>query len=270
MQFIERPRVELVHRPVLDLDGIRRFLGEHGLTWPELEQRAEPTYGLGDQDAEWIVEMAARLCYLSYGPKGREHRQHIQHLLEVAHGSTLEHSAFGFLIWNVSRSLTHELVRTRQGVAYSQLSQRYVDESNASFVVPPAIMELARVRPDLWEVWQNHMRASADLYGRLVDGLSSMYMDVDDATERRKKARQAARSVLPNATETKIAVTMNARALRWFIQMRANPAADVEIRRLAVEMHRVAVKVAPLLFYDMKVIRLPDGTEGIESKHHKV
>lgn len=270
MKFVNRPRIELVHRPVLEPDGIQRFLKEHSRDWPEFQNRLDPSYGIADQDAEWIVEMSARLCYLSFGGNGRNHHDHIVHLLEVAHGSTLEHSMFGFLIWNVSRSLTHELVRTRQGVAYSQLSQRYVDESDTDFVVPPAIEALAAVQPDLRAKWDGHMRISAELYKELVDALGAMYCELPDPTERRKKARQAARSVLPNATETKIAVSMNARALRWFIQMRANAAADVEIRRLAVEMYRVAVKVAPLLFYDMKIVPLPDGTEGIESTHHKV
>jgi thymidylate synthase (FAD) len=254
----------------MEPDGILRFLKEHCKDWPEFETRLDPSYGIADQDAEWIVEMSARLCYLSFGGKGRSHRDHIVHLLEVAHGSTLEHAVFGFLIWNVSRSLTHELVRTRQGVAYSQLSQRYVDESDTDFVVPPAIEALAAVRPDLRQKWDVHMGLCADLYKELVGAIGSMYSELQDPTERRKKARQAARSVLPNATETKIAVSVNARALRWFIQMRANPAADVEIRRLAVEMYRIAAKVAPLLFYDMKLVPLQDGTEGIESKHHKV
>jgi thymidylate synthase (FAD) len=145
-----------------------------------------------------------------------------------------------------------------------------VDESDTDFIVPPALEQLAKVKPEAWDHWRAHMQASVDLYVTLVEDLDSMYMDVEDRTERRKKARQAARSVLPNATETKIAITLNARALRHVIQMRASAAADVEIRRLAVELLHVSRRAAPLLFYDMRIVTLPDGTQAVESKHLKV
>jgi thymidylate synthase (FAD) len=269
MRLIDKPRVVLMSRPVIEINGVKAFLREHSRDWPEFLERMDTHADLGDQDGEWIAEACARLCYMSYG-RGRSHEEHIQHILEVAHGSTIEHANFGLLIWNVSRSLTHELVRTRAGAAYSQLSQRYVDESETDMVIPPAMEQLARSRPDLWQEWQDHMRNSVTLYSRLVEGLMSMYCELEDRTERRKKSRQAARSVLPNATETKIAVTFNARAMRWWIEQRAHPAADVEIRRLAVEVFKVVQPVSPLLFFDMKIVDLPDGTQGVEAMYHKV
>jgi thymidylate synthase (FAD) len=89
-------------------------------------------------------------------------------------------------------------------------------------------------------------------------------------TARRKMARQAARSVLPNATETKIFVTANARALRHFIEMRAHPAAEVEIRKLAVAVLRVMQAESPNLFGDYEIYALPDGTEAAKTPHRKV
>src|SRR5205823_5552384 len=94
--------------------------------------------------------------------------------------------------------------------AYSQLSQRYVDESRASFVVPPAIIgELA-----LETAWKAQVEEAQRAYVALVEGLMERYGWVDDKVHRRKMAREAARAVLPNATETKIVVTGNARAWR--------------------------------------------------------
>jgi thymidylate synthase (FAD) len=183
--------------------------------------------------------------------------------------SCIEHANFNFIIWNVSRSLTHELVRHRLA-SYSQLSQRYVDSSNVDFIVPPAIQELAKKDPETYRAWIEHCERSRQLYEDLTVKLSSMYEDTESKLEKRKKARQAARSVLPNATETKIFVTMNARAIRHLVELRANPAADVEIRLLAVKICRILLDKAPLLAHGLGVIQLPDGTEGVESSHRRV
>ena len=87
---------------------------------------------------------------------------------------------------------------------------------------------------------------------------------------RRKLARQAARSVLPNATETKIFVTANARALRHFIELRASRHAEVEIRKLAVNVLRIMQKEAPHIFQDYQLMPLPDGTFEAVTEHRKV
>lgn len=266
--FVTSPRVEVISRPILDIRAIQRFLADNGKTWPEIERKGEPL-DMGDVDGEWLTEFAARICYMSFG-KGRSHEEHVKHLLEVMHGSTLEHAQYTLVFWNVSRSLTHELVRHRSGFGFSQLSQRYVDESDTRFVIPRAIQELGAQDP-AWETrWREHMLNTRKFYSELVDRLMGMYADVEDKTERRKKARQAARSVLPNATETKIAVSANARAWRWLIQQRASAAAEVEIRALAVMVCRAMKEACPLPFFDMEVYLLPDGTEAVRSAYHKV
>lgn len=274
MSFVTEPEVALIGKPVFEIDGVMRFLAEHGYDWPELTEKLESMMSLGDDDCEWLVEFAGRMCYQSWPKtgetaKGRSHDDHIRHLIEVAHGACIEHANFTFAIWGVSRSLTHELVRHRLA-SYSQLSQRYVDSSNVDFVVPLAIQELARVYPDAYQEWFAHCERSRELYEDLTEKLSEMYRDITSGLERRKKARQAARSVLPNATETKITVTMNARAIRHLIELRANPAADVEIRCLAVKMCRILQNKAPLLAHGLEIVRLDDGTEGVESTYPKV
>src|SRR5690348_10662476 len=92
-------------------------------------------------DGERLAEFAGRLCYMSQGnPAGRQTREYLENIKKQGHGSVLEHANYSILLEGISRSLTHELVRHRAGFAYSQLSQRYVDESQAAFVVPPAIV----------------------------------------------------------------------------------------------------------------------------------
>ncbi|KKN98987.1 hypothetical protein LCGC14_0142320 [marine sediment metagenome] len=183
--------------------------------------------------------------------------------------SCIEHASFNFLIWNVSRSLTHELVRHRIA-SYSQISQRYVDSSDVSFIVPPAMQELEKIDPEAYRSWIEHCERSRQVYEELTTKLSDMYSDIESGLERRKKARQAARSVLPNATETKIVVTMNARAIRHLIELRANPAADLEIRKLAVKICRILQDKAPLFAHGLEIVKLEDGTEGVESKYPRV
>src|ERR1700753_1560569 len=92
-------------------------------------------------DGERLAEFAGRLCYMSQrNPAKRSTEEYLTNILKQGHGSVFEHAVYVLLIEGVSRSLTHELVRHRAGFGYSQLSQRYVDESNAAFVVPPAIL----------------------------------------------------------------------------------------------------------------------------------
>ena len=177
-----------------------------------------------------------------------------------------EHAVFNLLFTGVSRSLTHELVRHRAGFGFSQLSQRFVDESECSFVEPEAIA----ADPELHRIWLEAIQASQTAYRELADRLAATYKDIPDKTLRRKKAREAARSVLPNATETKIFVTANARAWRHFIEMRGDAAADVEIRRLAIAVCKLLKAESPNLFGDYTLIDLPEGGQAVTTEHCKV
>ena len=275
MKLFTDPRIELVGRPHMDVVGVAKFLYEHELEWLELEKKLWSDDGLDGSDAEWLIEEAGRGCYMSWPkageePKGRSHEDHVTHLIEVMHGSVLEHVNFNFHVWGISRSCSHEIVRHRAGFAYSQLSQRYVDSSDCAFVVPPAIQELKKTHPETYSMWLKSCEESQRLYEQLTSTLAEMYQDIKSKTERRKKARQAARSVLPNATETKIFITCNGRALRHFCEMRANPAADLEIRKLAVAMFDIMSEKFPLIVHGMKKVELEDGTFGVESEFRKV
>lgn len=206
---------------------------------------------------EALAEAAGRACYQSWSkpnPATATNAGYIKHILESKHLSVIEHASATFYIEGVSRSLTHELIRHRH-LSYSQLSQRYVDESEAKFVLPPLISaEGAEAMDD----FVNATEVAQGYYEEIVDKLARNFPNL-----KRKEIRQAARAVLPNATETKIVVTGNYRAWRHFIEMRATEAADVEIRGLAVEILRQLRGIAPSVFADFGVWKLADGTEVV-------
>jgi len=269
--FVTEPQVKLISRPVIDIDGLTTFLDVHNITWPEFQRKLSSNIDLGDRDAEYIPEMAGRICYMSFPSKdkeqkGRSHEDHIKHLIEIGHFSVIEHCNFGFVTWNISRSLSHEFVRHRIA-SYSQLSQRYVDSSDVKFIIPPSIQELEKEFPEHPSInkWKEHCIKSKLLYTELTETLSELYKDVPDKTEKRKLARQTARSILPNCTETKIFFTMNTRSLRHFLSLRASAAADREIRLLAIKIYKIMFQEFPLLMHGIELIKLPDGTEAIRN-----
>ncbi|MBW4720157.1 FAD-dependent thymidylate synthase [Saccharothrix obliqua] len=212
---------------------------------------------------EALAEFAGRACYQSWSkpnPKTATNAGYIRHIIEVGHLSVLEHGTVSFYLSGISRSLTHELIRHRH-FSYSQLSQRYVPEREAAMVEPEVIAN----DPELHAKFLEAAQASVDAYNELLKGLEEKFSDVASGTLRRKQARQAARAILPNATETRIVVTGNYRAWRHFIAMRATEAADVEIRALAVECLRQLQKAVANAFADFTISTLPDGTEVASS-----
>jgi thymidylate synthase (FAD) len=206
-----------------------------------------------------LLEFAGRACYQSWSkpnPKTATNAGYLQHIIDVGHFSVLEHASVSFYITGISRSCSHELIRHRH-FSYSQLSQRYVPESESQIVVPPGMEDDDELRRILVEAAD----ASRATYAELLSRLEAKFADQPTAVLRRKQARQAARSVLPNATETRIVVTGNYRAWRHFIAMRASEHADVEIRRLAIASLRQLVDLAPGVFGDFQISALADGTE---------
>ncbi len=244
------PRLTLLARPAfLEPDHLR-------VNW------------LGDStDGEKLAEFAGRLCYMSQkNPARRATREYIDNIKKQGHGSVLEHANYSLLLEGVSRSLTHELVRHRAGFAYSQLSQRYVDESEAHFVVPPAIVGDETLERE----WREQIEAAQKSYVRLVEHLMERYGWVADKVHRRKMAREAARGVLPNSTETKIVVTANARAWRTMLELRSSEGAELEIRRCAVAIVKLLSRESPAFFSDFEIYQADDRREAARIIYHKV
>lgn len=260
MQIIRQPRVTLLAR--------QQFVYPEHIQWESDS----------DVPGQVLAEFAGRLCYLSFGPdagiegghksiRGRtSNESYLANILAVKHGSVLEHAVWSLLIEGVSRALTHELVRHRAGFGFSQLSQRYVDESDIGFVLPPEIREGSGA----YDAWVAACEASLQAYRALLADLDEQIGEDGSATMRKKRSRQAARSVLPNAAETKLVMTGNARSWRHFIEMRGSTGADVEIRRLAVAVLRLLQEEAPNIFGDMRIVAQPDGTEVVETENSKV
>src|SRR5437660_11084587 len=247
IRVIREPTVYLLGRQNVEDSELDRFLKDHGVSW-ETDT---------DVAGEALTEVAGRVCYMSFArPRPGGNQTYLNHILEVGHGSVLEHAVWNFIFTGISRSLTHELIRHRAGWGYSQLSQRYVDESVAEYVEPDEIAG----EPELHQIWLEAVAQSHRAYVCLAEKLQEKIKSEPDRTLRRKLARQAARSVLPNATETKIFVTANARALRHFIELRGSRHAEVEIRKLAIQVLKIMRVEAPHLFSEYELVPLPDCT----------
>ncbi|HXG68984.1 MAG TPA: FAD-dependent thymidylate synthase [Gemmatimonadaceae bacterium] len=248
--FFTEPRITLLARPA--------FVAPDHL----------PVKWFGEStDGERLAEFAGRLCYMSQkNPANRTTRDYLENIKKQGHGSVLEHASYSLLLEGVSRSLTHELVRHRAGFAYSQLSQRYVDESEANFVVPPAMIG----EEALEKSWRSQIEEAQKSYVHLVEQLMERYGWVADKVHRRKMAREAARGVLPNSTETKIVVTANARAWRTMLELRSSEGAELEIRRCAVLILRLLQRETPAFFSDFEIYQAEDRREAARIVYHKV
>jgi len=234
--------------------------------WTHFEPPDDVDWSTDADGGQALAEFAGRACYQSWSkpnPATATNATYLAHILEVGHLSVLEHGVATFYLTGVSRSFTHELIRHRH-LSYSQLSQRYVPEREAAMVEPDVIAD----DPVLHKRFVEATEASVTAYNDLLSGLEERLAHQSaDATLLRKQARQAARAVLPNATETRIVVTGNFRAWRHFIATRASEHADVEIRELAIECLRRLQDVAPNVFADFRIHALPDGTEVAASPY---
>jgi thymidylate synthase (FAD) len=250
MEIFRAPRVTLLARPeFLEPEHLR-------VAW---QGEASP--------GERLAEYAGRLCYMSqHNPVKRTTAEYLENIKKQGHGSVLEHSVYVLLVEGISRSCSHELVRHRAGFGYSQISQRYVDESHAAFVMPPAIVGDAKLEAE----WEQQVAAAQAAYVQAVEALQERYGWVADKVHRRKLAREAARSVLPNATEVKIVVSGNARAWRTMLELRTSEGAELEIRRMAIACLRLLQREAPALFCDFELYVADDRHEAARVTYHKV
>ncbi len=256
--IVTEPRVYLIGKSRLESDMLKAFLDDEGMFF-ETDTKI---------DAEILAETAGRLCYLSFGKGRKSNAEYLENIISSHHGSILEHITWSFLITGISRSLTHELIRHRAGFAYSQVSQRYVDESQARYVLPP----LYRENCELKAIWEEAIDRAHKSYCTLAEAteryVSSKYPELT-GTEKRKLVRQSARSVLPNACETKLFVTANARAWRHFLEMRGSAHADAEIRILAILIAKILKEESPNIFADIEIVE-ENGIEIVKAKHIKV
>jgi thymidylate synthase (FAD) len=195
----------------------------------EVELIAVTKYLRGNGTPEELLEHAGRACYRS--EKRGQAGNFLQARIREGHESIIEHAGLTFEVSGISRACSHQLVRHRIA-SYSQESQRYVDLSDAKLVMPPSVAQ----SPEAMKIWD-------DLIGQMKEA----YRDLRRLGIRKEDSR----FLLPNATATRIVVTMNFRELRHFFRIRCDRAAQWEIRALAKEMLKLAYQVAPSAFQDL-------------------
>jgi thymidylate synthase (FAD) len=231
--------------------------------WTHFEPPADVPWETDTDGGQALAEFAGRACYQSWSkpnpatghqrglpaahPRGRPPvgaRARQRHLLPVGHQPLAHPRADPAPALQLQPALAALRARARRRDGRARRHRR---GPRAARDVPGGL------------------RGRLQSYTRLLEGLEKKFADVENVTSRRKQARQAARAVLPNATETRIVVTGNYRAMRHFVAMRASEHADVEIRELAVAMLRELQRVAPNAFADFEISALPDGTEVASS-----
>lgn len=262
-------------QPIVRVIAHTTFLGVPPELLPDTLLPVETVAQAGqDQgtDAERLVECAGRACYDSYG-KGRHSPAYHEHIMAVDHGSVTEHVSLTFFLSNISRGLTHELVRHRVGVAISQRSTRYVDENHSAWVDHPLIAAYVATsdRPHRAGNGEQTELSVAQLVGHTESTAKKVYRDVVERVEAwligrgvdkftaRKQARGAARGYLGNALMTEMVWTCNLRAMKTILKQRANAAADAEIRAMAIRLYEEALPYWPTYLGVYKRRPSPDG-----------
>lgn len=186
-------------------------------------------------DADALCSAAGQSCYSEFPAgeiisKEEDSAKVLRKIVGMGHHSVIEHAVFTFSVQEVSRTLTHQLVRHRVA-SFSQQSQRYVSMTEASYVTPPSIMA---------------DKDAEERYHALMDEIWSMYAELSQIVP-----REDARYVLPNACHTNIVITMNARELWHFFSLRCCNRAQWEIREMALEMMELCQQVSPTIFKDI-------------------
>ena len=193
---------------------------------------------------EAAIAMAAKLCYspsdidaLMKKIAAKDQKGFVEKLMKMGHMSPIEHASFTFAVEGISRACSHQLVRHRLA-SYSQQSQRYVsEEAGFDYIIPQAIQG----DTELERYFMDFMEKAQKAYNHIVKKLGKKGI-------KGEAANQDARFVLPNAAETKIMITMNARELLHFFRQRCCNRAQWEIRQMAVEMLKLVNRIAPTVF----------------------
>ncbi|HLR20390.1 MAG TPA: FAD-dependent thymidylate synthase [Tissierellaceae bacterium] len=210
-------------------------------------------------EGEKLIASAAKLCYSSVGIDKIEENMEsenvekfLEMLIDLGHESPIEHVNFTFGVEGVSRSLSHQLVRHRIA-SYSQQSQRYVKLEQFQYIIPPAIESNTKAK----KLFVKAMEEDQKHYDELVDilfnehyekYLEEGYKEKEARNKADKESIEDARYVFPNACETKVVFTMNARTLLNFFNLRCCNRAQWEIRKLAIQMLKEVKGVYPILF----------------------
>jgi thymidylate synthase (FAD) len=246
----------------LDSSGVQKFIARYDATdWFKRVRPAQPN------DAEFLIELSGRACYKSYGvglnPNVKrirdDSRDYLTNVLEKGDGSILEHATVTFAFLNVSRVFSHELVRHRAGTAISQESLRYVRPREISLWLPPDLEHVSQEFEAVVDAIKKHYRQ-----------LESKFDWDNMPFEQKKRVTSALRRILPDGIATNLIWTANHRTIRWVIEMRTDPSAEVEIRKVFGQVAEICIRDYPLLYSDFTKKRLPDRTFQYTPRFSKV
>ncbi len=248
-----RPVVFKIAETRIDADGVRAMLETLGVSTETIEK-----YLTMPDAAETLIELAGRLCYESYelglNPNvtriRKESKEYFENVLKRGDGSIQEHGTCSFALLNVSRVLTHELARHRVGIAISQESLRYVRPKELRFWLPDDLPEEQK------KAMAKAVEASEAAYHALEAKIPWDKLSMDE----KKRLTSALRRILPDGLATHVVWTANHRTLRWLIEMRTDPAAEVEIRMVFDQIAQILVRDYPLIYQDFVRKELADGT----------
>ena len=243
------PQIELIARPSVDLGALERYLKTvGGDSW--LQMRREQDEGIND--GQLLVEAAGRACYRSWteglNPNvtrvRRDQKEYFLNILRSGHGSVLEHANYSFIIWDVSRVFTHELVRHRAGSAFSQESLRFVRIKDLPFRIPESLEPLRTNIVSILETLEEFQVSAAEHFGLDEQGVNF---------HTKKEITSALRRLAPEGMSTMIIWTANIRTLRHVIQARTDRGAEEELRIVFNKIGEIMRQEVPLLFGDYVV-----------------
>jgi len=244
-----QPQVELIGRPSLDLVALERFLkAVGGESWLAMRSGDEE----GVNDGEVLIEAAGRACYRSWeeglNPNvtriRKDQQQYFLNLLGSGHGSVLEHANYSFILYDISRVATHEIVRHRAGSAFSQESLRFVRLDEIPFRIPEVMEPLRDKIESIMETLEDFQVSAAEHFDLDGEGVDFHH---------KKEITSAMRRLAPEGVSTVLFWTANVRTLRHVIQMRTHPSAEEELRTIFNRIGEIMVEEAPLLFGDFVV-----------------
>lgn len=272
--YLKSPKVICLSKPKLiniNENGLGRFLGgfDESLQFGGYLSDFKNYSG---EESSALCKLAGQVCYGSFGVRRTPHtsegnNKYFKNIKDSGHGSVVEHANFSFLMYGISRALTHELIRHRAGWAYSQLSQRFVDGKLLRFVES----ERYQTDPQLHRRFEDWIDRCAEEYKLRQGRLLLMRNPDDHSTDGRKSVNQEARRCLPNETETFLMATANARAIRHVLEMRASLHADDEIRRWALAVYAAVKPHGDYLFDDYELKTDPTtGKQFLETQYKKV
>ena len=243
-----QPGVELIARPSIDFEALERFLKtQGGETWLARRVDAGET-----NPGQLLIEANGRACYRSWeeglNPNvtriRKDQGEYFLNLMRSGHGSVLEHANYSFVLYDISRIATHEIVRHRAGSAFSQESLRFVRLQDLPFRIPESMESM---RPRILALLE-------DMENFQIEAAEQFELDVEGKPfHEKKEITSAMRRLAPEGVSTVLFWTANVRTLRHVIQMRTDPGAEEELRTIFDKVGRIMVEEAPLLFGDFTV-----------------